>query len=459
MTAFLENLISRAWNWFASGRRKDSPTHGLDLGFEVINGDTSSRRVAIPQGKRAEHIAILGKTGQGKSRLLHHLASQDIRDDGGFVFSDLHGDSTPFLLACFAAEERRRRVDLSERLIVVEPADREFSVGLNLLERQPGQDVYVQLAEFAQILKSRWHLEGFGARTEELLRNSLHVLSDCGLTLTELAPLLSNAAFRSECLRRTHHPDIAAYFTDRFDGLTVGMQAAYRDPILNKVSGFIVDEKFRHILGQRQSTFSLIEAIDRGYFVILHLDKGRLGEQAATFASLLLAKLKNALFARRNRQLVTLYCDEIQNLVAYDSGLDTLLSEARKFGISIVSANQFLEQYPLQMRAAVLAVGTHIFFQLSSGDADKMAAALDGGRRLSELLKNLPKRNLIVKSGDEPYRLAAVPHVEAPQVPWADLYNRCRQRWARRRALVEAEIRQRQPQTNRPAGRTLDDWE
>jgi hypothetical protein len=126
------------------------------------------------------------------------------------------------------------------------------------------------------------------------------------------------------------------------------------------------DQRFRHILGQQRSTFSLLDAMDRGRWVILNLDKGRLGEQASTLGSLLLTKLKNALFARRRRQLFTLYCDEIQNLVAYDAGLDTLFSEARKFGISVVSANQFLEQYPPQMRAAIMAVGTHIFVQLSS---------------------------------------------------------------------------------------------
>ena len=87
----------------------------------------------------------------------------------------------PFLLRLVAAEERRRRVDLSERLIVIEPADPEFSIGLNVLEAQDGQQNYVQLAEFAQILKARWNLDSFGARTEELLRNSLHVLADNGL--------------------------------------------------------------------------------------------------------------------------------------------------------------------------------------------------------------------------------------------------------------------------------------
>ncbi len=141
-----------------------------------------------------------------------------------------------------------------------------------------------------------------------------------------------------------------------------------------KISGFTTDQRFRHILGQQRSTFSLLDAMDRGQWVILNLDKGRLGEQASTFGSLLLTKLKNALFSRRRRQLFTLYCDEIQNLVAYDSGLDTLLSEARKFGISVVSANQFLEQYPPQMRAAIMAVGiAYLFPRLSStADAEKM---------------------------------------------------------------------------------------
>src|SRR3712207_3946500 len=111
------------------------------------------------------------------------------------------------------------------------------------------------------------------------------------------------------------------------------MQAVYRDAILNKVTAFTSDPHFRHILGQRESSFSLLDAIDQGYWVILNLDKGRLGEQATTLASLFLTKLKNALFARRRRDLYTLFCDEIQNLVAFDASLDTLLSEARKFGI------------------------------------------------------------------------------------------------------------------------------
>jgi hypothetical protein len=98
-------------------------------------------------------------------------------------------------------------------------------------------------------------------------------------------------------------------------------------------------------------------------------------------ASVLLAKLKNSAFARKRRDLFTIYADEIQNLVSSESSLEVMFSELRKFGIGIVAANQYLDQYPPQLRSAVLAIGTHICFQLSSGDADKMASALDGGKK------------------------------------------------------------------------------
>jgi AraC-like DNA-binding protein len=83
--------------------------------------------------------------------------------------------------------------------------------------------------------------------------------------------------------------------------------------------------------------------------------------------------------------------------VAYGTGIETVLSEARKFGVSVVSANQFLDQYPAEIRAAILSVGTHAFFQLSSVDAGQVAQALDGGKPLAERLKNLSQRHCIVK--------------------------------------------------------------
>src|SRR5882762_4183177 len=216
MKTLIENFIARGWNRVvAPGNRNHETGSRLDLGFQVIDGEVKRARAYVLDSKRCEHLAILGKTGQGKSYFLRHLSSQDIRDRHGFVFFDLHGDTMPFLLHLVAAEELRAGRDLSDRLIVIEPADPEFSIGLNVLEAQDGQQNYVQLAEFAQILKARWNLDSFGARTEELLRNALHVLSDNGLTLLELSTLLSSAPFRARCLDRVHNTEITNYFRAR----------------------------------------------------------------------------------------------------------------------------------------------------------------------------------------------------------------------------------------------------
>jgi hypothetical protein len=366
---------------------------------------------------------------------------------------------TPFLIGTVAAQERVVKQDLSNRLIVIEPADPESSVGVNPLEEQNNGERFVQIAEFAQVLKQRWHLESFGARTDELLRNSLYVLAENGHTLLELAPFLSQATFRASCLTRLVNPEVRQYFEFRYDQASEPMRATMREPILNKTSAFTADSHFRHIVGQQHSTFSVLEAIDRGYWIVLNLHKGRLGEQAATLGSLFLTTIKNALFSRKSRELVTLYCDEIQNLVAYGGGLETVLSEARKFGISVTSANQFLDQYPPEMRAAILAVGTHIFFQLSSPDAQQIGIAVDGGKPLVELLKNLPRRHMVVKTGHEHWQEAVVPTLNEPKVDFSDLYDRCRARWARKRSEIEEEISRRQAGVVRSTSEALNDWE
>src|SRR6266404_2231158 len=462
MTGFVEKLIARTWNGIAARKKRRRADHNdgkLDFGFIIKDGQVTKQRFGLTQGRRSEHIAILGKTGSGKSYFLRHLASQDVSSDHGFVYFDLHGDATPFLLRLLAAREGRERIDLSEKVIIIDPADTLYSVGLNVLEATDNRNAFVQISEFAQILKTRWHLDSFGARTEELLRNALYVLRENKLTLLELSPLLTNAGFRTWCLPQVGNAEVQAYFSTRYDQASEAMQAVMRDAILNKVSVFTADPHFRHILGQQQSTISLEDAIENSSYVIVNLNKGRLGEQAPTLGSLILSRLKNALFARRSRKIFTLYCDEVQNLVAYDSGLDTLLSEARKFAVSVVSANQFLDQYPQAMRSAILSDGTHVCFQLSSQDADKMAASLAGAKYLADLLRDLPHQELIAKTASYPAARLRVPNVVTPTTSYHDLYERCRTRWARRRAQIEQEIQGRQTQASQSQSEVLNAWD
>lgn len=457
MIYFLEKLIAAIWNRLANRRRGAwSEAKGVDLGFRVTDGQVGTYHVTLGSTRRTRHVAVLGKTGTGKSSLLKYLAMQDIKAGRGFALFDLHGELWPFLLSAISAEERRTQRHLDQKLIFVNPADREMSVGLNPLEQETPD--FARIVEFAEVIKERCHLDSFGVRTDELLRNALYVLSANKLSLVELAPLLTRNGFRAACLREVDNPEVRQYFELRYDQASDAMQATMREPVLNKTSAFTSDPRFRHIVGQ-PSTFSLREAMDEGHWVIVNLEKGRLGEQALTLGSLILALFKNALFTREKRSLYTLYCDEIQNLVAYGGGMETMLSESRKFGVGIVSANQFLDQYPPDMRAAILSIGTHMFFQLSSADAREIAQALDGGRPMGSMLRNLQPRHAVVKSGsDDPVEIR-VPQIPATSVDFTDLLNRVRYARGRVRAHIERDIARRVGAASPGAKEVLDRYE
>jgi hypothetical protein len=458
MLHFLEQLVIGFWNRLQGRRRRggNECSAMTTLGFRVVEDQVTKRRVELSQTRRTMHQALLGKTGTGKSSLLKYVCLQDIEAGRGFIYFDLHGDATPFLLRAIAAEEWKQQQHLSDRLIVISPADREMSVGLNPLE--DAEPDFVRIAEFAEVLKQRWGLDHFGARTDELLRNALFVLSANGLTLLELGPLLTHPGFRAKCMKRVPNAEVRNYFEFRYGQASEPMRATMREPILNKTSAFTSDPRFRHIVGQCESTFSMKEAMDEGYWIIASLEKGKLGGQALTLASLLFTVTKNALFTREKKSLFTVYCDEIQNLMAYSNDIETVLSEARKFGVGIVSANQFLDQYPAAMRAAILSVGTHIFFQLSSADAVTVSQMLDGGKSLAERLKNLPQRHFILKSGADHWVEGCVPTVEEPKTSYADLLNRVRALRSRPRAEIEREIAKRHAALSRTTDEVLHDW-
>ena len=452
-----DHFLASVWNKLRDRRDAASVSSGLSLGFEMVDEAISRKRHTVSSLRRTMHLAVLGKTGSGKSSLLRHMGREDIRAGRGFVWFDLHGDATPFLLRAIAEKERAHERHLSDRVIVIAPGDEEVSVGFNPLGAD--RPDFVRVAEFAAILRARWGLDHFGARTDELLRNALYVLSANGMTLLELTPLLTHNGFRAAALKNLPNPEVRQYFESRYDRTSDGMKTAMREPILNKTSAFTADPHFRHMVGQTRSTFSMRDAMDRGYWVIADLNKGRLGEHALTLASLLFAVVKCALFTRERRSLFTIYADEMQNFVVRESGVESVLSEARKFGVSVVSANQFLDQYPASMRAAILSVGTHVFFQLSPQDALTVSAALDGGKSLAERLKNLPTRHFIVKSGAERWKEVVAHKVEDAGAGYGDLLTRVRRESARPRAEVEREIEERHQALRRSADDVLHAWD
>lgn len=458
MKDFLEHLLASVWNKLREGRRDAADqAPGLSIGHEIVDEVASQRAVKLSGVRRTTHVAILGKTGSGKSSLVKYMQAQDVEAGRGFLIPDFHGDTVRHQLRVIARKEARLGRHLSDRVVLITPDDPDFAVGFNPLEAE--RPDFVRIAEFAAILRARWGLDHFGARTDELLRNSLYVLSANGMTLLELAPVLTHSGFRASLLKRVPNAEVKQYFELRYNQASDGMRAVMAEPILNKTSAFTADPNFRHMVGQRSSTFSMRDAMDRGYWVIADLNKGRLGEHATTLASLMFAMAKGALFARERRSLFTIYADEVQNLIAGDNGIETVLSEARKFGVSVVTANQFLSQIPDAVRAALLSVGTLAFFQLSPADAAAVAQALDGGKALAERLKNLPQRHFIVKSGAERWKEGVAHGLDDPKADPADLLKRVRAQFARPRVDIEREIQERHAVLQKKSDEVLHAWD
>ena len=140
MIDLVDKLLASVWNRLVRRESRSFDGPGLNLGSLVVDGHVTKNNVYVPHGARAEHFALLGRSGSGKSTLLKWFAFQDIRDDRGFVFFDLHGDATPELLQVIADEERKRGTDLSGKLILIEPGDPDYSVGLNVLEGDSSHD-------------------------------------------------------------------------------------------------------------------------------------------------------------------------------------------------------------------------------------------------------------------------------------------------------------------------------
>ncbi len=452
-----EKLIAAIWNslqQMVSGQPRSE--YGLFLGNRVIDERITTERVCISQTSRTQHLVLVGKTGFGKSRFIWNALAQDIRARRGFVVLDQHSDTFQYVLRLIAIEERRIGEDLSDRLIPIKPLDLISTVGFNPLETAP-EFRFRQSSEIAALLGKRIEQSPLGARSEELTRKSVHLAADANLTLCDIPALLTSPAYLAAALKRVTNEDVRHYFLNRYGQASEQFQATMREPLLNRLSAFIGNPAFRHLLGQSRSTFSFEDALDRGCWVVIDMQGGQLGPEVVTFAGLILTWLQAAIFRRTKRKLFTIVVDEVQKLVAHAEALEVFLSESRKQGIGVLSANQFTEQYDTDVRAALLSAANFVLFRLSAPDAEKFASHLGGGRSLAELLKNLPQRHAIVKHGDQRHQHIVVPHVAGLDTDYSDLYNRCRARWMRPRKEIEVEIRNRYRQAEGKGG--LDAWD
>ncbi len=345
------------------------PNFGLYLGKSVYRG--MSRKIYISDKDRARHMYIIGKTGTGKSELLMDMILQDIRAGKGVCFIDPH-DSVEKLLEYIPPER-------AEDVIYFNPADTDRPMGLNMLEARTEEEKQFVASSIINLMYKLYdpHKTGIiGPRFEHAIRNAMMtVMVEPGATFIEIVRVMTDPKFLQELLPKVEDPMVRRYWTDQIAQTSDFHKSEVLDYIVSKFGRFITDKMMRNIIGQSYSAFNFREVMDEGKILLINLAKGRIGEENSAFLGLILVpKILVAAMSRQDipeaeRRDFNLYVDEFQNFATPDFA--TILSEARKYHLNLIVANQFIGQIEEEVKNAVFGnVGTMMSFRVGVQDAN-----------------------------------------------------------------------------------------
>jgi len=426
---------------------RNIPQEGLFLGYNVFRGVKKAIRMSLVDRQR--HMYIVGQTGTGKSTFLENLALQDMLNGDGFAFIDPHGDVAEKLLAMVPKER-------TEDVIYFCPADMEYPLGLNMFEfHNPDQKDFL-IQETINMLYKLYDPQRqgiIGPRYEHLFRNAaLTVMADPnGGTFVDIPKLFSDDAFVKQKLQHVTDQNVIDFWTKE-------MPASQRSNdfgevkawFVSKFGAFLSNEMMRNIIGQTKSAFNLRDIMDNKKILIVNLSKGKTGDlNSKLLGMIFVMKFQAAAMSRVDipedeRQDFCLYVDEFQNF-STDS-FATIMSEARKFRLNLIVANQFTTQLTEEIRDAVFGnVGTVVAFRIGQNDMDVLSKYFQPLFDPDDLLK-VPNHNAIVRTlvggvPTQPFSMATVPPLGTPNEKLlAALKQLSAAKFGKPRVRVSAEI-------------------
>jgi hypothetical protein len=353
-------------------------------------GWRSGRGVELAEAQRATHTYIIGHPGVGKSRSIESAVMQDVAARRGLAVIDPHGELYDHLLLRIS---RLAATDpsVAERVVLFNPSDPVWTVGFNPLAPIPGVSME-RLAWFlTDVIVKIWKIDASSApRMVRLLTFTFLVLAECGLSLVELPRFLCDFSYRQLLVSRTKHQAAAEYFQFEFPTNPPSVHQ-WVTPVLNKIGPLIFDPDVRLMLSAG-SIINMRRILDENRILLVNLSKGVLGEgNSNLLGAFIVAHLQQAALARANgnkRNLFFLYLDEFQNYTT--DNIEDILSESRKYGLSLVLAHQYLDQLANDMRAAVLNTGGIIIsFRVGYQDASVLAREIFPPGFLREMHQDL----------------------------------------------------------------------
>lgn len=422
------------------------PDKGSLLGWNNYRG--VKKEIRLTEDDRRRHLYILGQTGTGKSTVLTNLIYQDMLEGKGLAFIDPHGDEAEKLMSMIPKER-------TEDVIYFNPGDMQFPLGLNMFEYDLPEQKDFLIQEAINMLYRLYdpqHQGIIGPRYEHWFRNAaLTLLSDPGgATFIEIPKIFTDKQFQRDKMKYVTDPTVQDFWNKEMAQTSDYHKSEILGWFVSKFGAFMSNEMMRNIIGQVKSSLDLRDIMDSGKILIVNLSKGRVGElNSMLLGMIFVMKFGAAAMSRANipesqRRDFTLYVDEFQNF-STDTFAD-ILSEARKYRLSLVVANQFIGQLTEEIRDAVFGnVGTMMVSRCGASDADFLVKQFSPTFDTRDLV-NLPNgewvtRLLIGGLPSQPFTLRGSPPVEIsnPKLGTA-LKQLSAAKYGRPRAQVEAEI-------------------
>lgn len=445
-------------NWLLSRRAlppSNLPAEGILLGISEYRGHEYQIRMK-PQDRR-RHMYVIGKSGSGKSVYQASLIRQDILEGRGVCVIDPHGDLADECLT-FVPKER------ADDVVYFNPADVSRPMGLNMLEYDPNypeQKTFV-INEMLKIFDKLYDLKSTGGPMfEQYMRNAMILIMDdpeSGSTLMEIPKVLADEDFRAYKLSKCKTQVVKDFWQK--EAQKAGGEASLQNMvpyITSKLTPFISNDVMRPIIGQQKSAFNVRQVMDEGKILLLNLSKGKLGDlNAYLIGMVLVGKILMAALSRTDmdpskRKDFYLYIDEFQNFLT--DSISAILSEARKYGLDLIIAHQFIGQLvknnDTTIRDAIFGnVGTMVAFRVGVDDAEFLAKEFAPVFSEFDLVNveafTCNAKILIDNTASRPFNMKPI----LPPKGNAELANMIKElsryKYGRKRELIEAEIQERQ---------------
>ena len=411
-----------------------------------------NRLFGIKRRDRRKHVYLIGKSGTGKTALLHNMVVQDIENGEGICVVDPHGEFVESLLEKIPSSR-------AKDVIYFNPADTDFHLGFNVLELPDPKYKHLVASGLMAIFTKIW-ANVWSARMEYILNNAiLALLETPGSTLLGVTRILVDKDFRQKIITNVKDPVVRAFWVNEFESWRDQFRNEAIAPIQNKVGQFLSTALIRNVVGQTKSTIDIFDIMNNKKIFLVNVSKGRIGEDnSALLGAMLITKIQLSAMERvripeEDRQDFYLYVDEFQNF-ATDS-FAGILSEARKYRLNLILAHQYVGQLitmgtaltSTKVRDAVFGnVGTMIMFRVGAADAEYLENEFSPEITIEDMV-NLPNYCVYLKLlcdgvSSRPFSASTLPPFKIPAsaATAKKIIESSRKLYARPREVVEDEI-------------------